>query len=85
MKIRIPDENAPGFLRRERLRLEFLNAAGNSKVNAMVVWLSEYIEDDDKEKALENASEAEISELMDAITGIGADPKGSESTEDGSA
>lgn len=83
MKYQIPDENAPGFIRRERLRLEFLNASGEDKIDKMLAWLSEYITDENKEEALENASEAEINELMRAIRGIGADPKDSESTDHG--
>jgi hypothetical protein len=83
MKIRIPDENAPGFLRREQLRVDYLNAEDKDKIRAMVAWLSEYIADEDPVQALENASEADILDLMQAIRQVGADPKGSENTEDG--
>lgn len=84
MKYNLPDENTPGFLRRDMKRRAFLAAAGEEKVDAMVDWLSEYIEDEDKEQAILDASEAEINELIAKITGVELpDPKGRESTESG--
>lgn len=84
MKYKIPDENAPGFIRREIKRQAFLEAQGSEKTAAMVEWLSEYIDDDDPEAAIINASEKEINDLIASITGMELpDPKDLGLTGDG--
>ena len=105
LKARIPDAKAPGYLRRERMRLEFVSIGEDVKKagekitdnpklllkwqDAQLNWLLEYIiEPKDRDKArqaLLDASEDEISKLTDDIIEGegGADPKGSDSSEDG--
>lgn len=84
MKFNIPDENAPGWLRRQKKVQAFLEAKGSEKTDLMIEWLSEYILDDDPENVLLEASEAEINELMTAINDkAGADPKASDSSAGG--
>lgn len=85
MKIKIPDENAPGFIRRLRKYEKYNSAEGVEKQEAMIDWLSEYIEDDNPEEVLINASQKEVMDLISAIgrQAEAPDPKGSETTEDG--
>lgn len=84
MEIRIPDENAPGHIRRQRKLQAFLNAEGPEKTDLMLDWLADYVVADDPIEALLDASEVEINELMDKIkTAHEPDPKASENSDDG--
>ena len=97
-KYKIPDAKTPGYLRREKKRLEFLalGAQVNKKPElypeyqeAMIDWLLEYIVAPKDRKAAINAlldaSQDEIDDLQTAILSGegGADPKASDSSEDG--
>ncbi len=85
MKINIPDENAPGYIRRQKKLQAFLSAEEGEKTDRMVEWLADYIEADDPIEELLDASEAEINELMKKINAraAGADPKASGNSGDG--
>lgn len=83
MKYQIPDENAPGFLRRQKKVQAFLEAEGQDKTQRMIEWLSEYIIGEDKEGILLEASEAEINELMKAINKEVPDPKAQDNSDGG--
>lgn len=58
--------DAPGYLRRERKRQEYINADDKEKVFAFIEWLAEYVEGGIS--AIEEASEAEVNELIQSFT-----------------
>lgn len=84
MKYQLPDENTPGYLRRDKKRLAFYAARGEDSADALVDWLSEYVIAEDVAQAIMDASKAEIQELIDKLTGIELpDPKELEGIENG--
>jgi hypothetical protein len=74
-----PDENTPGFLRRQREALKFMQLLkGDPTVEAvdgMVEFLVEFVtEPKDRKKAIDalwDASEAQFNELLGAVLGKG--------------
>ena len=73
-----PDENAPGFLRRQKKALTFIRAFNVENptpdmVDEMVMFLLDYVtEPEDREEAIEllwDASQSQIMELMQAVGG----------------
>jgi hypothetical protein len=85
MKFNIPDENAPGFFRRQKKLQAFLNEPKNTDL--MIDWLADFVVADNREQAIEmllDASEKEIDELNEAIAAAsGPDPKASANSGDG--
>ena len=75
----VPDDNTPGYLLRARRALEFQAALKKEQtpetLTAMVEFLAEFVsepvEQSAKIEALWNASKAEFSALLAAITGGG--------------
>lgn len=93
-KFEILDENAPGYLKRERKRLEFLEVSAHidsdsecliKSQDAMIEWLLDYItvpEDrNEAREALMNASQKEYDQLRKAISKQGKpSPKAQENS-----
>ncbi len=77
----LPDENTPGFLRRQRraleLRQNLLEDPKPELIDEMAVFLSPYVSqpEDPKEKAeaLMDASQAQLTDLLNAIAGLSKD------------
>ena len=75
----VPGPDAPGYLRRQRKALEFRQASNTPEgLDSLVNFLVEYVKvpKDRKEakKALWDASEEQIDELLDSISGTGKVP-----------
>ena len=76
-----PDENTPGFLRRQREALEFMQVLKGDPspeaIDGMVSFLVEFVtEPVDKKEATEalwDASEAQFNELLAAVLGKAED------------
>jgi len=88
MKYQIPDEKAPGFLKRDNARMKWVSLSEAAKKDksllgeaseAMLDWLLLYVTEpaDPKEarEALLEISEAEYDEMTDAIFGLGEPEK----------
>lgn len=80
----LPDENSPGFLRRQRKALEFKGLLEKDPTSEVIDSLADYLKDfvvkpeDDKAKieALLDASKAQFEQLLNALAGIEDDGKG---------
>ena len=74
-----PDENTPGFLRRQREALKFMGSLkGDPSVETiddMVVFLVQFVTEpvdkDEAKEALWDASEAQFNDLLGAVLGKG--------------
>lgn len=74
----LPDENTPGFLRRQRKALEFRELLGKDPTPEVIDSLADYLKafvvkpEDDKAKieALLDASKAQFNQLLNALAGI---------------
>ena len=89
---KIPDEKAPGFLRRERMRrkyLELTKAGGAGQIDAMLDWLVLYVtkpaDPDKAREALEDISQEVFDKLVSDISGVTGepDPKAQDAPETG--
>lgn len=79
----VPDENAPGYLKRQRRALDFAKRAsaddvGPEMMDEMVEFLADFVtEPSDRKTAIDylwDASKVKIDELLDAIVGKGDEP-----------
>jgi len=77
---KVPGPDAPGYLRRQRTALEFRQADSKAPegIDALVDFLLGYVEvPEDREEAkaaLWEATEKQIDELLDSISGVGKVP-----------
>lgn len=82
LEFTIPDENAPGYLRRVRQALEFrdrtMQGMTPALVDEMVTFLVEFVtvpaDRNEAREALWDASRVQFLALFDAVAGGGADP-----------
>ena len=86
----VPGPDAAGYLRRQRRVLEFRRAEKDApeSIDALVEFLADYVSvPEDREEAKEalmEASENQIDELLEAISGTGkVDPKKEGDSESG--
>lgn len=76
-----PDENTPGYLRRQREALKFVQLLKGDPtvdaIDAMVDFLVQFVtepkEEAEAKEALWDASEAQFNELLSAVIGQGED------------
>jgi hypothetical protein len=86
MKYNIPGKDAPGYLRREQARLDYLRAVANQEdeIEKLLDWLVQYVtEPKGKEReAIMDASENLIAQMVeDATRPVVPDPKASAKSE----
>lgn len=80
LKFRVPGSSEPGYLKRERKRLRYVNLLRQNYtnpdiVNEMMEWLCEFVDEpvekEDKLAALEMASKDQIHGLLESIKRAG--------------
>ena len=77
VKLRVPDGQTPGYLRRERTRLQWVQEFEDGemtpeKVDLLVDWLVEFVEvPKDRKKAKEALWDASFEQFGEILNGIG--------------